>query len=87
MSKPSQRDVTRILGYSIKGWNDKRKSFNRIKFIRALTDSEQTKLVNGLTSKFPEYGFSFTKYVWNSPMFSEPRNVTAVYFYEEGTPI
>jgi hypothetical protein len=80
MTKPTQRDVTNILGYSIKGWNDKRKYYNRIKFIRALTDSEQAKLVKGLTSKFPEYMFTFRKYAWHSPIFSKTLNVTVVYF-------
>lgn len=66
-NKPSRRAVSKILGYVVDGYNDKRKNFNRIKFMRKLTFVEQAKLMKELPAMFEDYQFEFANFIWRTP--------------------
>lgn len=79
--KPSRRDITKILGQQIKGWNDKRSTFNRIKLTESLSHSDQRKLAAGLSEKYPEYRFAIGDIRWKPEKYPA-MIVTAITFWK-----
>jgi hypothetical protein len=79
--KPSRRDITKILGQQINGWNDKRKTFSRIKLTESLSHSEQRKLAAGLSEKYPNYRFAIGDIRWK-PADDPAIIVTAITFWK-----
>lgn len=65
-NKPTKRDISKILNRPINGWNDKRKSHNRIKITEQLTFNEMRNLENELIFMFPDYRFVVGDVLWQS---------------------
>ena len=82
--KPTKRDVSKLLGRKVKGWNDKRKKHNRIKLTERLTLSEVQKLHDDLVFKFPDYQFLVSDVRWLSSYWCGEQSliVTAVSYWK-----
>ncbi len=78
--KPTKRDVAKILGRRIDGWNDKRNTYNRIKITERLTIDEIDSLEKELAVRFPGFDFLVTNVRWQSSWAPNPVIVTAVYY-------
>ena len=76
--KPTIRVVSKILGYRVSGWNDKRKSYNRIKLDKRLSYNEMSVLESELVFRFPQYEFAIGDVRWESYQLGGPRFVTTV---------
>jgi hypothetical protein len=64
MKMPSRRDVNKVLGRNVFGWNDKRKCGNRIKLIELLSSAEMQLLRTELPKMFPNFKFSVDVFHW-----------------------
>jgi hypothetical protein len=80
-SKPTKRDISKILSRRITGWNDKRLTYNRIKLTTRLSYDEMSDLEANLTSMFPDYTFCIGNVRWEEQK-SAPRVVTAISFWK-----
>ena len=78
--KPTKRDVAKILGRRIDGWNDKRNTYNRIKITERLTCDEIQTLERELKERFPGFDFMVSNVRWQSTWASVPVIVGAIYF-------
>ena len=79
--KPNKRDIQKILGLRINGWNDKRSTFNRIKLTESLSHLEQRKLAAGLSEQYPNYRFAIGDIRWK-PNGAPALIVTAITFWK-----
>jgi hypothetical protein len=80
--KPTKRDISKILGRRVGGWNDKRKDHNRIKLTEQLTFNEMNKLDIELITMFPNFSFAIGDVLWKVT----PRSkhiVTAIRFWKK----
>ncbi len=73
MKKPSpnRRIINKILGCYVHGWNDQRSDHNRIKLVKALSNTEERKLQMKLTEMFPDFRIEVERYVsttWDRPV-------------------
>lgn len=78
----TKRVISKILGRRIDGWNDKRKSHNRIKLTERLSYNEMSKLESDLTYMYPEFRFAFGDVRWKSTWPGPARIVTAITFWK-----
>lgn len=82
MTKPTIRVFNHILGKQLRGWNDKRKNRNRVKFSERLTDKDKQKLRDGLNERYgTSYSFIIKDHEWVSPLFDGSRVVTVVEYF------
>lgn len=79
--KPTKRDIAKILGRRVEGWNDKNKHTNRIKLTEVLTYREMSMLESELTFMFPEYRFAIGNICWR-PLQRYRRIATAITFWK-----
>lgn len=66
MKKPSRRDINKVLGRNVFGWNDKRKYGNRIKLTKLLSSAEMQLLRTELPKMYPNFKFSVEVFRWCS---------------------
>lgn len=66
VKRPSRRDINKILGCKVYGWNDKRSYGNRIKLDELLNESEMELLRTELPKMFPDFKFSVEVFKWHS---------------------
>ena len=79
--KPTKRDISKILGRRVSGWNDKRVDHNRIKLTEQLTFKEMNKLEIELITMFPNFSFVIGDVLWR-PERGNKLAVTAVRFWK-----
>lgn len=80
--KPTIKDVKDILGKQVAGWNDKRKSYSRIKLTEELTFTDQRILLSGLRERFDGYKFTVGNIRWQSSMWGHTQIVGAITFWK-----
>lgn len=80
--KPTIRDVSKILGKQVSGWNDKRSDYSRIKLTCKLDFADQYTLLCGLRDKFANYKFTVGNIRWNSWSFENAQIVGAITFWK-----
>ena len=78
MKMPSRRDVNKVLGRNVFGWNDKRKYGNRIKLIELLSSAEMQLLRTELPKMYPNFKFSVDVFHWCSYCQIVGMNVTTI---------
>jgi len=80
--KPTIKDVKEILRKEVGGWNDKRKSYSRIKLTEQLSNADQRKLLSELRRRFDDYKFTVGNIRWQSSYFTVPHIVGAITFWK-----
>lgn len=81
--KPTRRDVSKILGRRVDGWNDKRRFYNRIKLTERLAYDEMQELETALDRQFPGYRFAIGNVIWYGERSLGPVSVTAINFWKQ----
>jgi hypothetical protein len=84
--KPTKRDIAKILGRRVGGWNDKRTDHNRIKLNERLPFNTMMRLESELNCMFEDYNFCVGDVIWKSH-FGGKQVVTAVRYWKRGTPV
>ena len=81
--KPTRRDVSKILGRRVDGWNDKRRFYNRIKLTERLAYDEMQELETQLDRQFPGYRFAIGNVIWYGERSLGPVSVTAINYWKQ----
>jgi|688.fasta_scaffold326238_4 hypothetical protein len=80
--KPTIKDVKDILRKQVSGWNDKRKSYSRIKLTEQLSNADQRKLLSELRRRFDAYKFTVGNIRWQSCYSRSDYIVGAITFWK-----
>jgi len=80
--RPSRRNINKIIGRNVFGWNDKRKHGNRIKLVERLSTTQAIKLHDELPKMHPEFKFTVEDFGWKSPGYMIIRTVTVIRYSE-----